>query len=156
MQVTTNPLSDGGVTRGRHVCIYSTLNSIILCVCLVKEMTHTQKRRSSILETVVPRRFTTHLGSAGSPKSPRKLPQKAPVSSANSIPLLGASELPASQEGDASSKLQEKEEKLPHKEETPNVVDQNGEVRWSVSDLPSLQLHNQDLPSLVAMMEQVS
>lgn len=121
---------------------------------IVKEMK--QKRRSSILETVVTRRFSTHLGGNSSPKSSRKFLLKTSLSSQNSI-SLGADSATLL-EDDASPKL-------PCKEDTSNNPDQKvenapdqkvRETRWSITDLPSLQLHNQNLPTLVGMLEQVS
>lgn len=164
MPVMTRPLLGGGATRGRLVrpsCMHACTN-VLYDLPLVKEMK--QKRRSSILETVVPRRFTT---TSSSPRSPHRMTNllKSPLVSKDSSPLPAAPEsvagtteslattvaAPSSSEEDTSPKLQHKEE------DTSSVPDQKvAEQRWSVSDLPSLQLHNQEFPALVTMMEQVS
>ena len=101
----------------------------------VKEMK--QKRRNSILDTVVPRRFTT--SSTSSPKSPHRVNVIKPVV--------------ALKEGSSDS-TPTASPKLPHKEDDP--PDEKKEPRWSISDLPSLQLHNKTFPALVGMLEQVS
>ena len=162
MPAMTRPLLDGGATRGRLVrssCMH-VYTKVLYDLPIVKEMK--QKRRSSILETVVPRRFTT---TSSSPRSPHRMTNllKSPLVSKDSSPLPAepesvagtteslATAAPNSSEEDTSPKLQHK------KEDTSSVSDQKvAEQRWSVSDLPSLQLHNQEFPALVTMMEQVS
>ena len=155
-----------------------------------------QKRRSSILETVVkPRRFSTNIGSMNSPKSPHRINlPKVPAPSTDSMPTSGSSDsvaavaatVPAPVDEGTSPKVPPRRKK--EKDSTPKVsrrkeedtssngpdqkenfdakenLDQKEKVdqkedeqrRWSVSDLPSLQLHGQDFPTLVNMLEQVS
>ena len=141
----------------------------------VKEMK--QKRRSSILETVVkPRRFTTNIGSMSSPKSPHKMnlpkiPLAEPVfstdpSGTSDSPAIVAATAPAPAEEEAIPKAPPRKKK---EKDSPKVSQRKAEVassndndqkenkeRWSISDLPSLQLHGQDFPALVSMLEQVS
>jgi len=104
---------------------------------------------------MVPRRFTTHLGSSSSPKSTPKNSPK--LTSQKTAPLLGA-ESSTSLEDDASPKVPRKEDKSSVSDQkVEDAPDQKvQERRWSVSDLPSLKLHNQNLPTLVGMLEQVS
>lgn len=133
------------------------LYSEYVCVSFtVKEMK--QKRRGSILETVVPRRFTT--SSTSSPKSPHRMNLTKPPVALKDSALSG----PPESTPTASPKLPHvsgvsestptASPKLPHKEDDSS--DQNKEPKWSTSDLPSLQLHNKDFPALVGMLEQVS
>ena len=112
------------------------------------------KRRGSTLFEMVPRRFTAIGSSSSSPKSPHKmiLP-KIPLTSKDSIPLSGTSDSLAGPAMSASTSDASLE--MPHKEDTLSPSLQKEEKRWSVSDLPSLKLHNQDFSALVGMLEQV-
>lgn len=150
-------------------------HTLIIFLFTVKEMK--QKRRSSILETVVkPRRFTTNIGTMGSPKSPHKInlpkvPSAEPVSSTDpsgtsDSPIIEPATAPAPVEKEAIPKAPPRKKK---EKDSPKVSQRKVEVassndhdqkenkeRWSISDLPSLQLHGQDFPALVNMLEQVS
>ena len=60
----------------------------------------------------------------------------------------------ALKEGSSESITPTASPKLPHKED--DASDEKREHRWSISDLPSLQLHNKNFPALIGMLEQVS
>ena len=118
-------------------------------VLIVKEMIQ-PKRRSTLLE-MVPKRFTVSSTSSASPKSPHRmvLPKPLPKDSA---PLAGVADSPvavASHDVNAAPELPPMENTL----SPPS--DSKKQKRWSVSDLPSLNLYNQDVSSLVGMLEQV-